>query len=149
MAIRFFCLTLAAICFAGCGTMASPVTVPSESSSSALVGDLEGAGRLGAWTLAYTGGCAGRESETLLITQLDETVIVFDEFELLRNETDEYVGSAIFIAPMPVDGRDIPYEISYVLRASDNGRFSGTETITEGGGASLGCPITLTHTGAH
>ncbi len=108
---------------------------------------MEGASRLGAWTLAYTGGCAGRESETLLITQLDETVIVFDEFELLRNETDEYVGSAIFIAPMPVDGRDIPYEISYALRASDDGRFSGTETITEGGGASLGCPVELVYGG--
>ncbi len=147
MAIRFFCLTLAAILVASCGTMASPATVPSESSPSALGEDSEGASRLGAWTLAYTGGCAGRESETLLITQLDETVIVFAEFELLRNETDEYVGSAIFIAPMPVDGRDIPYEISYALRASDDGRFSGTETIIEGGGAALACPVELVYGG--
>ncbi len=108
---------------------------------------MEGASRLGAWTLAYTGGCVGRESETLLIRQLDETGIVFDEFELLRDETDEYVGSAIFIAPMPVDGRDIPYEISYALRAADDGRFSGTETIIEGGGASLGCPVELVYGG--
>ena len=72
----------------------------------------------------YTGECAGRESEKLLITHLDETEIVFDEFELLRNEAGEYAGSAVFYAPMPVDGRDIPYEISYVLRASEDGGFS-------------------------
>ena len=77
---------------------------------------------------------AGSESETLLITQLDEDAIVFDEFELLRNEAGEYVGSAIFIAPMPVDGRDIPYEITYVLRANGDGGFSGRETVVEGGG---------------
>ena len=44
---------------------------------------------------------------------------------------------------MPVDGRDIPYEIRYVLRASDDGGFRGTETIIEGGGHGLACPIEL------
>lgn len=102
----------------------------------------------GLWMQQYTGECAGRESEKLLITQLDETAIVFDEFELLRNDAGEYVGSAIFIAPMPVDGRDIPYEITYTLRASENGSFSGTETIIEGGGHGLGCPIALVYLGA-
>ena len=91
----------------------------------------------------YSGECAGRESEKLLITQLDEKAIVFDEFELLRNEAGDYVGSAIFSAPMPVDGRDIPYEISYVLRASEAGSFSGTETVIEGGGHGIACPIEL------
>ncbi len=97
----------------------------------------------GLWSLRFTGDCSGHEAESLLITQLDEKTIVFDEFELLRNEAGEYVGSAIFIAPMPVDGRDIPYEISYELRASDDGGFSGTETIIEGGGHGLACPIEL------
>ena len=99
----------------------------------------------GLWSLRFTGECAGRESEKLLITQLDESAMIFDEFQLQRNENGEYIGSAIFIAPMPVDGRDIPYEISYVLRASDDGGFSGTETIIEGGGHGLACPIELVY----
>ena len=97
--------------------------------------------KAGLWSLRFSGDCSGQEAEALLITQLDESAIVFDEFELLRNEAGEYVGSAIFIAPMPVDGRDIPYEIRYVLRASDDGGFSGTETIIEGGGHGLSCPV--------
>ena len=119
------------LAIAACGTMA-----PQPEAGSALP-------RAGLWTQQYQGECAGRESEKLLITRLDESAIVFDDFELLRNEAGEYVGSAIFIAPMPVDGRDIPYEIRYVLRASDDGGFSGTETIIEGGGHGLSCPIEL------
>lgn len=101
--------------------------------------------KAGVWLQQYTGGCEGRESETLLITQLDDSAIVFDEFELLRNEEGEYVGSAIFIAPMPVDGRDIPYEITYALKANDDGGFRGTETIVEGGGHGIACPIELVY----
>lgn len=113
-----------------CGTMApAPVSSPE-------------APKAGLWSLRFSGDCSGQEAESLLITQLDDTVIVFDEFELLRNEAGVYAGSAIFIAPMPVDGRDIPYEIRYAL-ASDDGGFSGTETIIEGGGHGLACPIEL------
>ena len=104
--------------------------------------------KAGEWSLLFGGECAGRESESLQIAQLDESAIVFDEFELLRNEAGEYVGSAIFIAPMPVDGRDIPYEITYALSANDDGGFSGTETIIEGGGHGLACSITLVYEGA-
>lgn len=104
--------------------------------------------RAGLWTQQYTGECADRESENLRITQLDEMAIVFDDFELLRNDAGEYAGSAIFIAPMPVDGRDIPYEILYVLRAADEGGFSGMETIIEGGGHAIACPIELAFVGA-
>lgn len=124
---------LLVIALSACGTMAP---APKQ--------DLPQAG---SWTQQYTGGCAGRESESLLITQLDETTMVFDEFELLRNAAGEYVGSAIFVAPMPVDGRDIPYEIRYVLRASEAGGFSGTETIIEGGGHGIACPIELVFVG--
>lgn len=99
--------------------------------------------RAGLWSQAYTGECAGREAETLLVTRFDEMEIAFDDFRLLWDDAGEYSGSAIFIAPMPVDGRDIPYEISYVLRASEAGRFVGTETIIEGGGHGIACPIAL------
>ena len=114
-----------------CGTLA---TQPTQKPA---------APKAGLWSQHYTGECAGQEAESLLITQLDETAIVFDEFELLRNAEGEYVGSAIFIAPMPVDGRDIPYEITYALKANDDGGFSGSETIVEGGGHGLGCPVEL------
>jgi len=97
----------------------------------------------GQWSLAYRGGCSGREAETLRITRLDETAIVFDEFHLLRDEADEYSGSAIFIAPMPADGREIPYEISYALKLNETGGFSGSETIVEDGGHGLDCPVEL------
>ncbi len=148
MLFRFCCLALAAIWIASCGTMAIPVTTALEKSPpSALGGDLEGSGP-GAWTLAYTGGCAGRESETIQVTRLDDAELIFDDFHLRRNTEGVFEGSAIFIAPMPVDGRDIPYEISYALRASDDGSFSGTETIVEGGGHSLDCPIQLVFAGA-
>jgi len=125
------CFAPLLLILSACGTMAPPQT-----STAHLP-------RAGLWTQSYTGECAGREAETLLITQLDESKIVFDEFELLRNEAGDYAGSAIFSASMPVDGRDIPYEISYVLRASDDGGFTGTETIIEGGGHGIACPIEL------
>ena len=133
--LLFFSLSLL---LAACGTMAPP-SAPSER-------ELDSP-RVGKWSLAYTGGCTGRESEPLLITRLDETEIVFDDFHLLLNEDDEYVGSAIFIASMPVDGREIPYEIAYVLKGTDAGSFVGTERVTEGGGQSLGCPIELHYSG--
>ena len=113
-----------------CGTMATP---PSQHT----------APRAGLWTLAYRGECAGRESEPLRVTRLDERAIVFDEFELLRNEAGEYAGSAIFSASMPVDGREIPYEIAYVLKLNETGGFSGSETVVEDGGHSIACPIEL------
>ena len=118
-----------------CGTMAPAPTSEPEMSQAGL------------WSLRFSGECSGQEAESLRITQLDESAIVFDEFELLRNEAGEYVGSAIFIAPMPVDGRDIPYEISYALRASDDGGFSGTETIIEGGGHGIACQVELVFVG--
>ena len=114
-----------------CGTMA-----PAPESNAETPGP-------GLWSLQFTGECSGQEAESLRITQLDEAAIVFDEFELLRNDAGDYAGSAIFIAPMPVDGRDIPYEISYLLRASGDGGFRGTETIVEGGGHGLACPVEL------
>ena len=103
--------------------------------------------RPGRWSLQYTGGCTGREAEPLDITILDETRMVFDNFRLMRDETGIYVGSATFIAPMPVDGREIPYEIAFRLRPTAAGGFVGTETITEGGGHSLDCPVELVFEG--
>ena len=97
----------------------------------------------GTWSLEYHGGCSGREAEALRITRLDETAIVFDEFHLLRGEAGDYSGSAIFIAPMPVDGREIPYEISYALKLNETGGISGSETIVEDGGQGIACPIEL------
>ena len=119
-----------------CGTMAPPQTSTADRP------------RAGKWTQSYSGACADRESEQLWITRLDESAIVFDEFELRRNAAGEYVGSAIFSAPMPVDGRDIPYEIAYVLERNDTGGFSGSETIIEGGGHAIACPIELLFAGA-
>ena len=119
---------------AACGVMAPMPDAPREQSQ---------APRIGEWSLEYRGGCTGREAEKLQITGLDENEIAFDDFRLLRNEAGEFVGSATFFAPMPVDGRNIPYEIAYTLRASDEGMFVGTETITEGGGHSLDCPVAL------
>ena len=124
-------LLIALLLATACGTMAPAPTSQPESPQA------------GIWWQDFTGECAGQESEKLLITQLDEDAIAFDEFELRRNEAGEYVGSAIFIAPMPVDGRDIPYEITYALSANDDGGFSGTETIVEGGGHGIACPIEM------
>lgn len=132
-AIELYCVLFLFAQLSACGTMA-----PMPASESQMP-------RAGLWSLRFSGGCAGQEAESLLITRLDEDAIVFDEFELRRNETGEYVGSAIFSAPMPVDGRDIPYEISYELRATDAGGFVGTETIIEGGGHGIGCPVELVY----
>ena len=126
---------LLVVTLSACGTMAPVTTSQPE------------APKAGLWALRFSGDCAGQEAESLRITQLDEIAIVFDEFELLRNEAGEFVGSAIFIAPMPVDGRDIPYEITYALRANDDVGFSGTETIVEGGGHGIACPIELVYVG--
>ena len=99
--------------------------------------------REGAWTLAYRGDCAGRESERITITQLDERAIAFDAFNLLRGDAGDYVGSATFIAPMPADGRNIPYEIRYALRLDAEGKLVGTQTVIEGGGHGLTCSVQL------
>lgn len=129
--VAFF--ALAALVMSACGAM-QPELAPS-------------APRAGKWSLEYRGGCAGQEAETLHITRLDESEIAFDDFRLLLNEHGEYVGGATFFAPMPVDGRDIPYEISYTLNATDEGAFAGTETIVEGGGHGLDCPVELVYLG--
>ena len=99
--------------------------------------------RAGRWSLEYRGGCSGQEAETLLITRLDENEISFDDYQLLRNDEGEYSGTVDRIAPMPVDGRDIPYTITYTLSATDDGGFAGTETIVEGGGHGLDCAVEL------
>ena len=125
-------LAVVALVLTACGTMPLPESNAKTPSP-------------GLWSLAFTGECSGQEAESLRISQLDEDAIAFDEFELRRNDAGEYVGSAIFIAPMPVDGRDIPYEITYALSANDDGGFSGTETIVEGGGHGIACPITLVY----
>ncbi|MCY4070807.1 MAG: hypothetical protein OXG60_05880 [Chloroflexi bacterium] len=148
MLFRFCCLALAAIWIAGCGTMAIPVKTPLEKSSPiAIGGDLERS-RLGRWTLEYTGGCAGRESETIQVTRLDDAELVFDDFHLRRNSDGVFEGSADFIAPMPADGRDVVYTIAYALSLGDDGKFAGTESITEDGGESLDCSIQLVFAGA-
>jgi len=104
--------------------------------------------RAGIWSLEYSGGCSGQEAERLQITRLDADEIAFDDFRLLRDAAGDYAGSATFFAPMPADGRNIPYEIRYTLRASDEGSFAGTETIIEGGGHGLDCPVELVFIGA-
>ena len=104
--------------------------------------------RTGKWSLGYSGGCTGREAEPLLITALDESQLVFDDFHLLRDEAGHYAGSADFIAPMPADGRDVVYTIAYRLSLNEDRTFVGTETITEGGGHSLDCPVALVYVGA-
>lgn len=136
MLFRFCCLALAAIWIAGCGTMAAAPEAKRQTP------------RAGAWSLAYTGGCAGRESETIQVTRLDDAELVFDEFRLRRNTEGVFEGSADFIAPMPADGRDVIYTIAYALSLSDDGIFTGSESITEDGGESLDCPIQLVFAGA-
>ncbi len=126
-----------------CGTMAKPAPATLDKSPSiSMEGDLE-RGRIGNWSLRYTGSCTGRESEPIEVTRLDDAELVFGDYHLSREETGAYLGSANFIAPMPVDGREIGYTISYRLRLDDEGKFVGTETITEGGGHSLDCPVEL------
>ena len=127
-----------------CGTMAkpAPATLP-KSPSISMRGDLDAGSRIGHWSLRYTGGCTGRESEPIEVTRLDDAELVFDDFQLSREETGSYLGSANFIAPMPADGRDVVYTIAYSLRREDEGKFVGTETVVEGGGHSLDCPVEL------
>ncbi len=129
-------LAVVALVFTACGTMAPPLSTVRQEPKAGL------------WTQRYSGECAGRESEQLRVTRLDESAIVFDEFELLRNEAGEYAGSAIFSASMPVDGREIPYEIAYVLELNGTGGFSGSETVIEDGGHSIACPIELRYSRA-
>lgn len=101
------------------------------------------AARAGRWSLEYSGACSGREAKSIHISQLDDSQMVFDGFRLRRNDDGRYEGSADFIAPMPVDGRDIPYAIAYALSRDEAGGFVGTETVVEGGGRSADCPIEL------
>ncbi len=96
----------------------------------------------GIWTLHYMGSCQGRDAEMLQITRLDESEIAFDSFRLLRDDDSVYRGSANFIAPMPADGRDIGYVISYELSPAGGG-FTGDELVIEGGGHGLSCPVEL------
>ena len=105
----------------------------------------EAAGGVGRWLLEYGGDCRGREAEPIVISQLDAAQIVFDGFRLTRNADGQYEGSASFIAAMPVDGREIPYAIAYVLSRDESGGFVGTETVTEDGGLSADCPIELVY----
>lgn len=103
--------------------------------------------RAGLWSLEYTGGCTGREAERLQIIRLDETAIVFGDFTLLRDESGQYIGTADRIAPMPVDGREIGYTITYTLTADEMGAFAGVERVVEGGGHGLDCPVVLRYLG--
>lgn len=96
----------------------------------------------GIWTLEYVGDCQAREAETIHITRLDEQEIAFDDFRLLRDATGQYTGSANFIAPMPVDGREIGYIISYSLSPTAN-EYAGQQLVVEGGGHGIGCPVRL------
>lgn len=101
----------------------------------------------GLWTLEYVGKCAGREPETIEITVLDDSHMVFDEFTLTANDEGHYVGSIQSIAPMPADGRDIVFETTIDLVREDRNTFAGTETITESGKSSDDCPIRLVYQG--
>ena len=101
------------------------------------------AGGAGRWLLEYGGACSGRGSESINISRLDAAQIVFDDFRLRLNDDGQYEGSADFIAAMPVDGRDIPYTIAYVVKRDEAGGFVGAETVIEGGGRSADCPIRL------
>ncbi len=116
------------IALAGCGTLeTSPTPIPPKA---------------GMWTLRFHGECAGREAETVQVTRFDEAEIAFDDFRLLRDATGQYTGSANFIAPMPVDGREIGYIISYSLKPAADG-YSGQQLVIEGGGHGIGCPVRL------
>lgn len=116
------------IALAGCGTMeTSPSPIPLKA---------------GIWTLEYVGDCQAREDETIHITDHDEREIAFDDFRLLRDETGQYTGSASFIAPMPADGREIGYIISYSLSPTADG-YAGQQLVVEGGGHGIGCPVRL------
>ena len=121
--ILVFCALLA-----GCGSQALQLRAPTPG--------------VGSWSLVYQGDCQAREAETVQITRLDEQEIAFDDFRLLREETGHYRGSANFIAPMPVDGREIGYIISYSLRPAADG-YIGQQLVVEGGGHGISCPVKL------
>ena len=76
--MRLAAALIAACLLTACGSMAP---MPEMHVNEA------GQPRTGAWSLRYTGGCTGREAETLAITKLDESEIVFDDFQLRRDET--------------------------------------------------------------
>ena len=138
--VRLLVSLIPICCLVGCGTMAKPAN-PAASDSS--LSEALGRGIAGRWSLEYTGGCTGRESETIHLTLLDDETIVFDDFELRRNNDGVFQGRADFIAPMPADGRDVVYTIAFSLSIAEDGGFAGTESITEGGGQSLECPVKL------
>ena len=123
-----YCIAL--LLLAGCGALAHPppTTAPDPS---------------GVWTLHFLGDCAGRESERIQVLSLDDAQMSFADFTLKRDADRVYSGSANFIAPMPVDGRDIVYTVRYSLRRETDGRFSGVQSITESGGHSLPCAVEL------
>lgn len=125
MSLGLLCLLV------GCGSAAP--TAPAAVDSA----------QVGRWSLEYSGACSGREAKPIHISQLDDSQMVFDGFHLRRNDDGQYEGNADFIAPMPVDGRDIPYTIAYALSRDETGGFVGTETVVEGGGRSADCPIEL------
>lgn len=123
--------------------MPSGSTDSAEASPPGVLGGELAGSRTGRWSLQYTGGCAGRESEPIDITRFDDDELHFDDFVLRHDEAGLYVGSADFIAPMPADGRDVVYTVTYSLRLEEDGKFIGTERITEDGGHSLDCPVEL------
>ena len=130
--MRLMRMSLGLLCLlTGCGSVAPPLAPAAE------------AARVGRWSLEYSGACSGREARPIHISQLDVSQVVFGGFRLRRNDDGQYEGNADFIAPMPVDGRDIPYTIAYVLSRDEAGGFVGTETVVEGGGRSADCPIWL------
>ena len=125
-------MSLGLLCLlAGCGSAVPKAPTVTETA------------RVGRWSLEYGGTCSGREAKLIHISQLDDSQVVFDDFHLRRNDDGQYKGNADFIASMPVDGRDIPYTIAYVVRRDGAGGFVGTETVVEGGGRSADCPIEL------
>ncbi|MCY4145026.1 MAG: hypothetical protein OXE95_11835 [Chloroflexi bacterium] len=123
-------IVLLCLLLSGCGNMAMPTPTPGT----------------GSWTLEYAGDCQAREPDAIQITRLDEQKIAFDDFRLLRDETGHYTGSASFIAPMPADGREIGYIISYRLQPAADG-YVGQQLVVEGGGHGIACPVKLAHRG--
>ncbi len=97
----------------------------------------------GSWSLEYTGVCEARESESLDITISDEGYIIFDDYTLMPDATGQYVGSSQFSTPMPADGRDVVFIITYRLTLESRTKFIGTETVEEVGKGQDPCPIQL------
>ena len=128
---RFLLAAMLLSLLSACGTMAAPPAAAPQA---------------GIWVLRYSGECAGRAAERIHITQLDAATIAFADFTLRADAAGDYVGSAMFSAPMPADGRDIPYEIAYRLRPAGGG-FHGSETVIESGGHGIACPVGLVFIG--